>query len=108
MTLGERYAAAAHRMQSAVAYDITKRLFGDEPGGMLSAEAVNKALKDVRVGINSALSAQGGLADLLISKGVFTQEEYVQAVTVAMEREADERVDEVRRKYNLPPSVRFA
>lgn len=45
--------------------------------------------KHLRVGVNAAMSDQGGLARLLIKKGVFTEDEYVEAVTEAMGREAD-------------------
>lgn len=103
----QRYAAAAHRMQSAVAFDLTKRL-GLDRLEILEPEAVNKALKDVRVGLNSAMSTGGAVAGLLISKGVCTEDEYTEAVTLAMEREADERVAEVCQRYGLPPGTDFA
>ncbi len=45
--------------------------------------------KHLRVGVNSAMSDQGGLAQLLIAKGVFTLDEYEKAVADAMEREVE-------------------
>lgn len=106
MNLQERYRAAAHRMQSATAFDLTKRL-GLDRLEILEPEAVNKALKDVRVGLNSAMASAGGLAELLIEKGVFTAEEYNERMTIWMEKEADARVKEVCERYNLPPGVNF-
>lgn len=109
MTLGNRYYAAAHRMQSATAFDLTKRLGLDTLMGQhLRPELVNKVIKDVRVGLNSAMSDQGALAELLIKKGVFTDEEYREAVTIWMEREADARCADVCARYNLPPGTTFA
>jgi hypothetical protein len=73
----ERYAAAAHAMQTGVAYDMGNGSRDTEP-------------KHLRVGVNSALVSVGGLATLLIDKGIITQEEYEGAMADAMEREADE------------------
>lgn len=69
-----RYLAAAHAMQSGVASKMTYDLAETTP-------------KHLRVGVNSALSDQGGLVALLIEKGVFTDAEYYMAVADAMERE---------------------
>ena len=102
----DRYEAAAHRMQSAVAFDMTRSLGLERLAG-LSPELVNRALKDVRVGLNSAMSSQGGLAGLLIEKGLITAEEYTEAMCVAMEREADMVVSEVKKRWDLPDSVSF-
>ena len=69
-----RYFDACHQMQTAVAIEITRDPAIGSP-------------KDVRVGVNSALASIGALAGLLISKGVFTMEEYTKANADAMERE---------------------
>lgn len=73
--LRERYLQAAHAMQTGVALQIAH----DPKVG---------APKDLRVGINSAMSDAGALAKLLIDKGIFTEEEYYLAMAEAMEREA--------------------
>ena len=70
----ERYTRAAHGMQSGVAMEMNFHGAPTEP-------------KHLRVGINAAMSDQGGLATLLIAKGVFTREEYDKAMADAMERE---------------------
>ena len=107
-TVQQRYSAAAHRMQSATAFDVTKRLGIGLMGGHLSPEMVNRAIKDVRVGVNSVMSDAGGLAGLLVKKGVITNEEYLEAVAVSMEREADMVCAQVCERYNLPPGTSFA
>lgn len=108
--LERRYHAAVHRMQSATAFDLTKRLSLETAwvGRLHEADILYRAIKDVRVGLNSAMADQGALAALLIRKGVFTEEEYYSAIVEWAEREADARVQEVRDRYNLPDSVRFA
>lgn len=74
MTDKERYDAAAHAMQSGVAFEMEQ-----DPGPT--------SPKHLRVGVNAAMSDAGGLATLLISKGIFTREEYIEAVADSMERE---------------------
>lgn len=50
--------------------------------------------KHLRVGLNASKSDQAGLVRLLISKGIFTEEEYVEAVTDAIncELEREEKI----------------
>lgn len=71
----ERYAAAAHAMQSGVAAEIGLGTKSTEP-------------KHLRVGVNSALVDSAALAELLIGKGIITEDEYVEAIATGMEREA--------------------
>ena len=68
------YKALAHAMQSGVAMWETIDPKETEP-------------KHLRVGINSAMSDMGGLATLLMKKGVFTLVEYEVAIKDAMARE---------------------
>lgn len=68
----DRYLAAAHAMQSGVAYDPDKS--SQEP-------------KHLRVGINSGKVEHEGLVTLLASKGIITEVEYYEAMAEAMERE---------------------
>jgi len=74
--LRARYLRAAHAMQAGVAMDQGR---GSDDG----------TPKHLRVGINSALVDAAGLVRLLVAKGVFTEEEYVLAVTEEMEREQE-------------------
>lgn len=72
------YARHAHRVQTAIA-----TMMELDPTWALVQT------KHLRTGIDCTKSDAGGLATLLIGKGAFTQEEYVDAITAAMEREAD-------------------
>lgn len=73
----ERYKRAAHAVQTGVAAEIQLQL--------------NNAAspKHLRTGVNTAKVEQGALAKLLISKGVFTEDEYFSELADAMERERD-------------------
>ena len=57
--------------------------------------------KHLRVGVNSAMSDMGGLATLLIAKGVITEDEYLAAIADAMEREAKTYADEISRRSGV-------
>lgn len=74
----ERYAAAAHRVQTAIAV-------------LMSMHSEWSAMqpKHLRVGIDMTKSDAGGLATLLMEKGIITQDEYLRAIADAAEREAD-------------------
>lgn len=74
--LRRRYFAAAHAMQSGVAF-------------MMSYDRKQTDPKHLRVGINGALCDQGGLVTLLIRKGLITEEEYLQAILQSMEAEVE-------------------
>jgi hypothetical protein len=67
------YAHLAHAMQSGVAYDIGS--WKPSPGN----SEHNTSSKFLKVAVNSALCDHGALVTLLISKGVFTEEEYFDA-----------------------------
>lgn len=96
----ERYTSAVHRVQSAIALR-----FGQELAGVLPS--IVRRFKHNRVGIDMAKAEQGELARLLIAKGVFTEEEYLEAMSVAAEREADLQAEATRRECGLPDTVRF-
>lgn len=73
----ERYRAAMHACQSAVALDI-------EVSGLNGAGADPKHL---RTGVNACLVDSSAVAQLLMKKGVFTETEYLAAIADAAERE---------------------
>jgi len=54
----------------------------------LPARSTATEPKHLRVGVNSALVDSAALAELLISKGIITEAEYLEALASAMEREA--------------------
>lgn len=82
----DRYRRAAHAMQSGVAMEMNYDASPCEP-------------KHLRVGINAAMSDHGGLAGLLIKKGLITEEEYLEAITEAMEREKQSYEDRLTHRY---------
>ena len=79
------YEDAAHRVQTAIAV-----LIGQDPNSSLVEP------KHLRVGIDMSKSDMGGLATLLIEKGIFTLEEYLAAITKAAQQEADNDEKEVQ------------
>lgn len=73
----DRYFAAAHAMQSAVAYFM-------ESGLARSKETTPKHL---RVGVNSAMMETSALGRLLMAKGIITEHEYYKSLADGMEAE---------------------
>ena len=69
-------------MQTAIAALISLRAGG--MGGTLEQD-----LKHLRTGIDLSKSDACGLARLLIAKGIFTEQEYVDAITQSVKEEAD-------------------
>lgn len=67
----KRYVAAVHAMQSGVAAEMGR---STEP-------------KHLRVGVNAAMVDHSSLVQLLISKGLFTRDEYLAAIADGMEEE---------------------
>lgn len=74
--LSQRYHAAAHGVQSAIAFQLERT--------PRSAAATPKHL---RVGLNMCLVDASAIAKLLIAKGVITEEEYLVAIAEAAEDE---------------------
>jgi len=72
------YVTAGFRIQTAIAV-----LMGRDPDLSLVQA------KHIRVGLDLARADMGGLAGLLITKGIITREEYVAAMEVAAKEEAD-------------------
>jgi hypothetical protein len=72
--LGLTYVQAAHGVQTAIAFDM-------ENGGTATTP------KHLRVGVDMSKSDMLGLAMLLISKGVITQEEYIEHMRLAANEE---------------------
>lgn len=82
----ERYSIAAHRVQTALAF-----MDGDS----------RMTPKHMRTGIDMTKSDMGGLANLLIQKGVFTLEEYLTAIADQAEIEADTYEHELSTKTGV-------
>ena len=82
----ERYHAAAHAMQTGVAMEINLGSRNTEP-------------KHLRTGINTAHADIGSMALLLITKGLITEAEYLEAIADGMEREAKSYEDRLSDRY---------
>jgi hypothetical protein len=82
----ERYMQAAHRVQTAIAFN---------------PERPRDQYKNLRTGVDMSKSDQAGLVTLLISKGVFTMEEYLSAVADAAEQEADTKETELSVRHGV-------
>lgn len=100
--MNDRYMAAAHAIQSAIAY-----LRSRDIAGGLPEERRSTGPKHLRVGVDMMKAEQAALAKLLIDRGVFTLPEYEEAITVALEVEADRYTAEARKLGGLPDSVSF-
>lgn len=92
-----RYERAVHAIQSATMMEITR----------LGENGAGADPKHLRVGINSAMAEHGALSQLLIEKGVFTLEEYEEAVVKGVEFEAVRSAELARHRCGLPDSVTF-
>lgn len=74
--LGLSYEAALHGVQSAVAFEMSR------PESRSATEP-----KHLRVGINSAMIDCASVARLLMAKGIFTAEEYFEALRLEANHE---------------------
>lgn len=93
-----RYQAAVHAYQSAIALHITR----------LGENSAGADPKHLRVGICSAMSDHGALARLLVTKGIISEEEYLEAIVDGAELEAEFITNLTRQKLGLPDTVSFA
>jgi hypothetical protein len=79
MSTREDWIGYAHAMQSGVAMEIELR-------GLDDAAASPKHL---RVGVNTAMADHAGLVRLLVEKGMFTEQEYMDAIAKSMKEEKE-------------------
>lgn len=70
----KRYKRAAHAVQSGIAM-------------LLSRGSDIATPKHLRVGIDTCKAEQSAIATLLIKKGIFTEDEYFEALADGMEKE---------------------
>lgn len=82
----KRYMAAAHGMQTGVAYELEKDGSSGTP-------------KHLRVGVNSALVENGAIVKLLIEKRVISELEWYRALSEGMEAERDAYTQRMRERY---------
>lgn len=101
--LAERYQAALHAVQSGVAIVIgldnkDTGLNWDSPGQLQGSAGA----KHLRTGLNAAMCDHGALVDLLIKKGLITDEEYVRAITIKLEEEVHIHEAEIEERLKGP------
>lgn len=72
--INARYLRAAHAVQTGVAYTLE---YDPSPG----------TPKHLRTGLDLSKAEHGALVRLLIAKGLFTEDEYLQAIVDAVEEE---------------------
>jgi hypothetical protein len=82
----QRYANAGHRVQTAIAFS------PDRPAD---------PYKDLRTGLDLSKADMAGLATLLIEKGLFTLEEYLDAIAHSAEQEADTKETELSVRHGI-------
>ena len=90
--LGLSYAVAMHGVQSAIKFIYEQE--GIDTGGV-----IGNRLKHHRVGIDGSKLDMLGLVELLISKGIFTKEEYVEHMRLAANTELAMHEAEIAQKY---------
>ncbi len=78
----ERYKALCHAMQTGVAYK-------------MNYDPTDTTPKHLRVGVNVAMCDHGALVNLLIAKGIITEDEYFDALVESMQREVDNYTREI-------------
>lgn len=76
----DRYKAAVHAVQAGAGMEVEL----DHPRWH---SELQRAWKHLRVGIDSAKVEQGALVAMLIQRGLFTEDDYLEAIAVAMEQE---------------------
>ena len=102
MDLGLSYEEAIHGVQSAIRYEMTQHGFTDG-----EQDKVAQMLKHLRTGIDMRASDAGGLATLLIAKGVITLAEYTEHLRIAANKELARYTAHCRSTYGLPDNVDF-
>lgn len=98
--LGLSYEAAAHGVQSAIKYEM-----GHD--AHVNGRPMLDNIKHLRVGIDCRAADALGLAELLIAKGVFTKDEYVEYMRLAMNEELARYTEYVRKTFSLHDAVEF-
>lgn len=89
----QRYLDAAHAVQTGVAYELKRDPTGGTP-------------KHLRVGVNMEMVHHAGLVQLLINKGVLTENEYVLYMAEATEEEVRRYEALLLKKYHVKVTLR--
>jgi hypothetical protein len=79
----QRYLELMHAMQTGVGYDIEAEPLSPR----YLPQEIHRAIKHLRVGINSALLQQAAISELLVAKGIITHDEYLDKLIEKVEQE---------------------
>lgn len=101
--LGLEYEAALHGIQSAIKFEMGQK----NPKIVERNPAIAEALKHLRVGIDTSKADHVALAFLMVSKGVFTWNEYAEAMRIGVNEELARYTEHCVKQYGLPPHVSF-
>lgn len=96
------YEAAMHGIQSAIRFEMSRRGIPDDV-----MDEMAHMLKHLRVGVDMRASDAGALAGLLIQKGVFTLEEYLEWIRLGANEELASYQDRIRKQYGVPAGAEF-
>lgn len=100
--LGLSYDEAGHGVQSAIRFEMSQRGFLED-----DIDKVTAMLKHLRVGLDLRAADHSALAQLMIDKGIFTEQEYLEAMRLAANEELARYQEHVRETYGLPPGAEF-
>lgn len=95
--LGLTYDQAMHGVQSAVRFVMTKNGIADD-----DEDAILRMVKHLRVGVDARASDMLAIVELLLAKGVFSRDEYLEHVRLAANEELAMHEEHIRAEYNFP------
>lgn len=87
------YEQALHGIQTGVAFEIERGSSASNP-------------KHLRVGVNSAMVSDAALVRLLVAKGIFTMDEYLESVRLEANRELERYEAHILEHYGVQVSLR--
>lgn len=109
----QQYMSFMHAVQSGIATLITKdiergntqdvaRTYGDNVLASDNDAVSSTSIKHLRVGVDSCMVSDNALVSLLIAKGVFTEQEHLEALVAAAEREMQLKREAVADYLGVP------
>ena len=105
--LGLNYEDAMHGVQSAIKFELSQLFEQAKTNNTNLEDFLGDRLKHMRVGIDASKSDACGLAALLIKKGVFTLDEYLEHMRLYMNEELARYEAHIQTTYGLPNHVGF-
>lgn len=99
--LGLSYEEACHGIQSAIRFVMSAKGIPDD-----QVDPIIRYIKHVRVGVDSSKADMLGLVELLLAKGVFTKDEYIEHMRLAANQELFMHEVHIERDFGLKTSFR--